>query len=296
MWAASVDYRNDVKIGENLIKQLVEVFKKTRNTVRFLLGNLFDFDPENDYVKYEDLENIDKFAFSRLSKLIENVNESFKTYEFYKYFQHLQNFASTDLSSFYLDIVKDRLYTKGKKSLSRRACQTVMYETLLTLIKILVPVMPHQAEDIWQNTPEKLKNTESALLLDWAEAKDEWKNDKLDEDFTNLLKTREIVAKAIEPLRSSEPKIVGSSLEVDVEISSSDKFKQGLLEKYSDVLSDLYIVSHTNIKASNEPLNEYSQDDYTVKVFKASGQKCSRCWKYRELNQDGICEDCKNAI
>ena len=296
LWAASVDYRNDVKIGENLIKQLVEVFKKTRNTVRFLLGNLFDFDPENDYVKYEDLENIDKFALSRLSKLIKNVNESFKTYEFYKYFQHLQNFASTDLSSFYLDIVKDRLYTKGKKSLSRRACQTVMYETLLTLIKILVPVMPHQAEDIWQNTPEKLKNTESALLLDWAKAKDEWKNDKLDEDFTNLLKTREIVAKAIEPLRSSEPKIVGSSLEVDVEISSSDKFKQELLEKYSDVLSDLYIVSHTNIKTSNEPLNEYSQDDYTVKVFKASGQKCSRCWKYRELNQDGICEDCKNAI
>ncbi len=296
LWAASVDYRNDVKIGDNLIKQLVEVFKKTRNTVRFLLGNLFDFNPKNDYVEYKDLEDIDKFALSRLSKLIKNVDESFKTYEFYKYFQHLQNFASTDLSSFYLDIVKDRLYTKGKKSLSRRACQTVLYETLLTLIKILVPVMPHQAEDIWQNTPQALKETSSALLLDWAKAKDEWNNDKIDEDFTLLLKTREIIARAIEPLRSCEPKVVGSSLEVDIEISSTDKAKQDLINKYSDVLSDLYIVSHVNIKTEENPLNEYSQDDYNVKVFKAKGQKCSRCWKYRELNEDGICEDCKNAI
>lgn len=296
LWAASVDYRNDVKIGDNLIKQLVEVFKKTRNTVRFLLGNLFDFNPEKDYVQYSDLEEIDKFALSRLSDLIDNVNESFKTYEFYKYFQHLQNFASTDLSSFYLDIVKDRLYTKGKKSLSRRACQTVMYETLLTLVKILVPVMPHQAEDIWLNTPDVLKNTESALLLDWAKSKDEWKNNKLDEDFTALLKTREIVAKAIEPLRSCEPKIVGSSLEVDIKISSEESQKQSLLEKYADVLSDLYIVSHVNNKTSQNSINQYSQDGYSVEVFKAVGQKCSRCWKYRELNEDGICEDCKNAI
>ena len=111
-----------------------------------------------------------------------------------------------------------------------------------------------------------------------------------------MLKTREIVARSIEPLRSCEPKIVGSSLEVDIEISSTDKSKQELIDKYSDVLSDLYIVSHVNNETKEKPLNEYSKDDYTVKVFKATGQKCSRCWKYRELNEDGICEDCKNAI
>ena len=298
LWAASVDYRNDVKIGDNLIKQLVEVFKKTRNTMRFLLGNLFDFDPEKDYVKYEELEDIDKFALSKLAKLIENVNASFETYEFYKYFQYLQNFASADLSSFYLDIVKDRLYTKGKKSLSRRACQTVMYEILHTLIAILVPVMPHQAEDVWMNMPQALKNKESALLIDWPKAKDEWINDKLDEEFSKILKTREIVSKAIEPLRSCEPKKIGSSLEVDIVITSDDKEKSSLLEKYSKLLGDLYIVSHvyTSNVSNFETLSEYNQDDYSVKVAKAKGEKCSRCWKYRELNQDGICQDCQDAI
>ncbi|MBQ2984440.1 MAG: isoleucine--tRNA ligase [Candidatus Gastranaerophilales bacterium] len=297
LWAASVDYRNDVKIGDNLIKQLVEVFKKTRNTIRFLMGNLFDFDPKNDYVKYEELEEIDKFALSRLAQLIKNVNASFETYEFYKYFQHLQNFASTDLSSFYLDIVKDRLYTQGKKSLSRRACQTVMFEILMTLVKILVPVMPHQAEDIWQNMQENQKDVESALLLDWASAKDEWINEKLDEEFTQLLKTREIVSKAIEPLRSSEEKVVGSSLEVDILINSESKAKAELLEKYSKLLGDLYIVSHVYTqKADFEALNDYSQDEYSVKVAKAKGEKCARCWKYRELNINGICQDCEKAI
>ncbi|MCD7739731.1 MAG: isoleucine--tRNA ligase, partial [Candidatus Gastranaerophilales bacterium] len=128
LWAASVDYRNDTKIGDNIIKQLAEIFKKTRNTARFLLGNLYDFDPKTDYVKYEDLKDIDKFALHKLNTLIENVTEAFDAYEFYRYFQYLQNFAAVDLSSFYLDIVKDRLYTSGKKSLSRRACQSVLYE------------------------------------------------------------------------------------------------------------------------------------------------------------------------
>ena len=297
LWAASVDYRNDVKIGDNLIKQLVEVFKKTRNTVRFLMGNLYDFDPKKDYVEYKDLEEIDKFALTKLSKLIKNVNEAFKNYEFYKYFQQLQNFASADLSSFYLDIVKDRLYTKGKKSLSRRACQSVMYEILHTLIRILTPVMPHQAEDIWQNMPEIQKDQVSALLTSWAEAKEEWENEELEKEFGELLKTREIVARAIEPLRSSEPKTIGSSLEADIIIKSNDKNKSQLLEKYQKILGDLYIVSHVYLEDKDEKiLNEYSQDDFEIKVFKAKGEKCPRCWKYRELNKDGICEDCKKAI
>ncbi len=297
LWAASVDYRNDVKIGDNLIKQLVEVFKKTRNTIRFLLGNLYDFNPKTDYIQYENLEDIDKFALSRVCELIENVNKAFDSYEFYKYFQHLQNFASTDLSSFYLDIVKDRLYTKGKNSLSRRSCQTVLYEILYTLIKILVPVMPHQAEDIWLNMVECQKTVESALLLDWVEVKDEWINKVLDKEFEALLKTKEIVTKAIEPLRAAEPKVVGSSLEVDIVITSTNKEKSDLLDKYSSLLGDLYIVSHVYNKDNNEkPLNEYVQDEYTVKVLKAKGHKCNRCWKYRDLNAEGICSDCKLAI
>ena len=296
LWAASVDYRNDTKIGDNIIKQLSEVFKKTRNTARFLLGNLFDFDPKTDYVKYEDLKSIDKFALSKLNKLIRNVDGAFEAYEFYKYFQYLQNFATVDLSSFYLDIIKDRLYTQGKKSLSRRAAQTVMFEILQTLVRLLVPVMPHQAEDIWLNTPECQKdNLESIILSSWPKVNPSWDNEKLEEEYGVLLKAREVVSKAIEPLRSSNDKIIGSSLEADILISGNN---EEILDKYKDELSDLFIVSHCYV--NNNPcfnsVFEYEEDGYTVKIQKAEGQKCQRCWKYRELNEDNICMDCEDAI
>lgn len=294
LWAASVDYRNDTKIGNNIIKQLAEIFKKTRNTSRFLVGNLFDFDPKNDYVKYEDLKEIDKFALHKLNHLIESVTEAFDNYEFYKYFQQLQNFAAVDLSSFYLDIVKDRLYTAGKKSLSRRACQTVLYEILQTLVRMLVPVMPHQAEDIWMSVPECQKDgLESILLSNWPKAKPEWDNVKLEDDFTKILKAREVVTRAIEPLRAE--KQVGSSLEVAVYVKAED---DSVLKANEDELCNIFITSQAYV-CSEKPvsvLNEYTEEGYTVWVTKAEGEKCARCWKYRKLNSDGICSECEEAI
>lgn len=294
LWAASVDYRNDTKIGDNIIKQLAEIFKKTRNTSRFLLGNLFDFDPAVDYVEYKDLKAIDKFALHKLNKLIVNVTEAFENYEFYKYFQQLQNFAAVDLSSFYLDIVKDRLYTAGKKSLSRRACQTVLYEILQALVRMLVPVMPHQAEDIWFSVPDCQKGgLESILLSDWVKAKSEWDNEKLEEDFSKILKAREIVTRAIEPLRAE--KQVGSSLEVAVYLNTENN---EVLKSNEDELCNIFITSQAYV-TSEKPidfLNEYKEDDFTVWVCKAEGEKCERCWKFRKLNSDGICEDCAQAI
>ncbi len=298
LWAASVDYRNDTKIGDNIIKQLAEIFKKTRNTARFLLGNLFDFDPQKNYVKYEDLKAIDKFALHKLNVLIENVTEAFDAYEFYRYFQYLQNFAAVDLSAFYLDIVKDRLYTSGKNSLSRRACQTVLYEIAQALTRILVPVMPHQAEDIWQNTPECQRNDlESILLSDWPKIRPQWHNSELDEEFTQILKLREIVTKAIEPLRAD--KIIGSSLETAVYIMGGN---QSLLKKYENELCNIFITSQAFV-VNNKPddiLNEYLEEGYSVYVKHAIGEKCERCWKYRTLGNhaghETICDDCFEAI
>ncbi len=298
LWAASVDYRNDVKIGDTAIKQMVEIFKKMRNTSRFLLGNLYDFDPITDYVFYKDLKAIDKFALHKLNNLITNVTKAFDTYEFYKYFQHLQNFATTDLSSFYLDIVKDRLYTAGKKSLSRRACQTVLYEISQALTRLLAPVMPHQAEDIWQNTPEKQRNgLESILLSDWPMTNAKWVNEKIDEEFTKILKLREIVSKAIEPLRAN--KEIGSSLEAAVYIQGGDA---ELLKKYEKELSNIFITSQAFLtdKAPENVMNEHKEDEYTIYVTHAIGEKCDRCWKYRQLvdidGQGSICHDCIKAI
>ncbi len=302
LWAASVDYRNDIKIGDTIIKQLVEIFKKTRNTARFMLGNLYDFDPATDYVKYEDLKEIDKFALHKLNVLIKNVTEAFDAYEFYKYYQYLQNFAATDLSSCYLDIVKDRLYTAGKKSLSRRACQTVLYETFQTLVKILVPVMPHQAEDIWQNTPACQKNgLESILLSDWPKVNNEFTNDAINEKWEEVIKLREIVTKAIEPIRAQ--KVIGSSLEtaVYVKIDCEDFLKA--FRTVENELNDVFITSQAYIitdEVTEEVLNVYEEGPFKVFVKKAQGEKCERCWKYRDLGvvagHETICKDCYDSI
>ena len=263
-----------------------------------MLGNLFDFDPAVDYVKYEDLKSLDKFALHKLNKLNEEVTEAFENYEFYKYFQCLQNFAAVDLSSFYLDIVKDRLYTAGKKSLSRRACQTVMFEILHSLVRILTPVMPHQAEDIWQNIPECQRDgIESVLLTDWVTIKPEWTNEKLEEEFTQILKAREVVSRAIEPLRAD--KQIGSSLEAAVYIKAENS---EVLKANEDELANIFITSQayiTETKPENV-MNEYSENGYTVWVTKAKGEKCDRCWKYRELGHNAghetICDECFEAI
>ena len=298
LWAASVDYRNDIKIGNNIIGQLAEIFKKTRNTARFLLGNIYDFNPEVDYVKYDDLKAIDKFALHKLNKVIEEVTEAFENYEFYKYFQCLQNFAAVDLSAFYLDIVKDRLYTAGKKSLSRRACQTVLYETYHTLVRIVAPVMPYQAEDMWQNTPEYQKcGFESILLANWPKVNQQWNNTTLEDDFSKILKTREIVTRAIEPLRAE--KKIGSSLEVGVYVKSSDA---DILNANIKDLADIFITSQAYVTetAPDDIMNEYSEGDTTVWVVKAEGEKCERCWKYRKIGEhaghETICSDCYDAI
>ena len=299
LWAASIDYRNDIKIGNNIVGQLAEIFKKTRNTARFLMGNIFDFNPQEDYVCYDDLKLIDKFALHKLNKLVAEVTEAFENYEFYKYFQCLQNFAAVDLSSFYLDIVKDRLYTAGKKSLSRRACQTVLYETLQTLVRILAPVMPHQAEDIWQNMPDMHKNgLISVLLTNWPTIHSTWTNEALEKDFSKILETREVVTRAIEPLRAE--KKVGSSLEVAVFVKSENN--SDILKANQDDLCDIFITSQAYIteEKPNNILNKYSEEGYTVWVTKAEGEKCERCWKYRKLGEhqgyETICSDCYDAI
>lgn len=302
LWAASVDYTNDVKIGDNIVKQLVEIFKKIRNTSRFLLGNLYDFDPAVDYVQHDELKEIDKYALHKLQALIENVTEAFNNYEFYKYYQYLQNFAAVDLSSFYLDIMKDRLYTAGKKSLSRRACQTVLFEIFQTLVRLLVPVMPHQAEDIFNAVPECQRGgLESILLSDWPKGNAAWVDENINAKWDSVLKVREAVSKAIEPLRAD--KKVGSSLEVAVYIDASSKadLQKALVESKED-LSTIFIVSQVFVEGETpaEVLNTFEADGVKVLVGKAIGEKCDRCWKYRQLGIDSehttICKDCLEAL
>ena len=304
LWTASVDYTNDVRIGENIIQQLVEIFKKVRNTSRFLIGNLYDFDPKTDTVEYSKLDEIDKYALHQLQKLIENVTIAFDNYEFYKYYQLLQNFAAVDLSSFYLDIVKDRLYTAGKKSVSRRACQTVLNETLQALTRLLVPVTPHLAEDIWMFVLDAQKDgIESILLSNWPRVKPEFLNEEINGKWDTIIDLREIVTKAIEPIRAE--KRIGSSLESTVYIKVNAKPDvESMLKSIENELSNVFITSQAFIILETQEvenvMNTYEEAGYTIYVVPAIGEKCERCWKYRPLGvtveHPTLCEACSEAI
>jgi isoleucyl-tRNA synthetase len=298
LWSASVDYTNDVKIGENIIQQLVEVFKKVRNTARFILGNLYDFDPAKNYVKYEELNEIDKYALHKLQELIESVTNAFEDYEFYKYYQLIQNFVSVDLSALYFDIVKDRLYTAGKDSLSRRSTQTVMYEILQALVRMLVPVTPHLAEDIWQFIlPEQKGNVESVLLTDWPKVNPQFKNEAINEKWEEIIKLREVVTRAIEPIRAE--KKIGSSLETSVYIKVDCTDLTKAFQTVENEMASIFITSQAcllNGEAPAELLNTYEESIYKVYVASAKGEKCDRCWKFDEQRSAGICPSCQEAI
>ena len=299
LWTASVDYTNDVKIGENIILQLVEVFKKVRNTARFILGNLYDFNPAENYVEYEKLNEIDKYALHKLQILIENVTASFEDFEFYKYYQLIQNFVSVDLSSLYFDIIKDRLYTAGSDSLSRRSSQTVLFEILQALVRLLVPVTPHLAEDIWQHIiPEQRGNIESVLLTDWAKVNPQFKNEEIITKWDKIIALREIVTRAIEPVRAE--KKIGSSLESAVLIKVTNPEIKTLLETLENELAGVFITSQaTLINDSEDPqnlLNQHEEDVYKIYVTSAVGEKCDRCWKFSETLSSGICPACQEAI
>ena len=298
-WAASVDYTHDVRISGNIVNQLVEVFRKVRNSARFLLGNLYDFDPVKHTVEYDRLNEIDKYALHKLQVLTEKVTQAFEDYEFYKYYQLMQNFAAIDLSSLYFDIIKDRLYTAGKDSLTRRSSQTALYEILNVLTRLLVPVTPHLAEDIWQHVlPGQRNNCESILLSDWPKINDKFKDQELNNKWDKLIALREVVTKAIEPARAD--KKIGSSLETAVSIKISDESLKELIKSVKDELKNVFITSQAFIiEDGQEPetlLNSYEEDCYKVYVTGASGKKCPRCWKFTRQQEEKVCSECQAAL
>lgn len=317
LWVSSIDYTSDMRIGKTMLSHLAEVYRNIRNTARFLLSNLHDYTHiiKSDF-PMEKLWNIDRYILSNLEKLKLTVTEYFDKYEFYMYYQLIQNFCAVDLSGFYFDVVKDRLYTAGKNSNSRRAVQFVLSEVLDFLIKILCPVLPHLAEDIWKHLPNELytDRAESVLFLDWARLNQNFISDQLEIEFKNILLVKELVNKALEELRTR--KIIGKSLEANVEIcfspsNSKSKELYDMLKKYENELPAIYIVSEVKLLLSaldhdlkNYPSNEYSNvsnDLCNVIAIKSTGEKCLRCWKYSsEIGKDSkhkmLCTQCVKAV
>lgn len=308
LWVASVNYTDDIPIGKNMLAQLAEVYRKLRNTARYLLGNLYDFDPATQTVPYEQLTNLDQFILHRLNDLIEEVVEDFDRFEFFKYYQLLQNFCVVDLSSFYFDILKDRLYTAAPDSRDRRAAQTVLSEILNVLVRMLVPVTPHLAEDIWHYIPEKVKKTysheESVLLTDFPSPVKRYINEDLSKYFEDLIDVRSTVNKALEQARAQRK--IGSSLEAKVVIHIENSDLRSKVEALGAKLPGFFITSQAAIEVTPngkhaDRLSEASENGITVYVLSAEGAKCARCRKFstfvgKDPQLADLCDDCIEAL
>jgi isoleucyl-tRNA synthetase len=288
LWVSSVDYSADVPLGPGIVKQLADVYRKVRNTARYLLGNLHDFAPDRDAVAYDQLPLLDQWMLQRTAALIDSVTGDFERYEFYRFFQALQNFCVVDLSNVYLDIAKDRLYVSGADEFRRRSCQTVLSLVLERLAGLIAPVLCHMAEDIWQNLPYPVAET-SVFERGWPTAPDGWRQAQLEAPMERILELRSLVNRQLESCRSSGQ--LGASLEAQVQLeleAGSTNTAEALSWLASsghpsvDNLADWLLVSglEEGGVAPAELLAEASENGIKVRIAKAEGQKCERCWHY----------------
>ena len=297
LWVSSVDYREDVRISENILQQMSDAYRRIRNTARFLMGNLNNFDYANDKVDYKDMFEIDKWAMHKLEELKEKTTEYYDKYEFYSLFQEITYFCSMEMSSFYLDIVKDRLYCEGTTSIERRSAQTVLTEVLKVLVRIISPVLSFTADEIWERIPEALKEEESVHLSKWIEANPEYLNEELAKKWDKIARLRREVNKKLEAERQTG--LIGHSLDARVLLNiANDKYS--FIKDYTEnEVSDLFIVSQ--VKFVNDNLAESEIEGISISVEKASGEKCERCWKYDEEvghdhNHSDVCPRCASVL
>ena len=289
LWALSSDYSMDVNLSNDILKGISDVYRKIRNTARYILGNTYDYDPEKP-VAYEDLQEIDKWALTRLNKLIKDCTKDYDTYSFGNCYHDVNQFCVVDMSSFYLDIIKDRLYTEKADSVARRAAQTTMYYILDALVKILTPMISFTAEEIWSAMKHTEKeNVESPMLADYPVSNDEWDNKEIAEKWEKIIKVKNIVAKDLELARAE--KTIGNSLDAKVTLyAEGEEYK--FLKENEELIKLVLIVSGLEIQENNRK----QEEKLGVKVEHATGEKCERCWMYNDHIEDGLCPRCKEVL
>ena len=307
LWVSSVDYSVDVPIGKGILKQISDVYRKIRNTSRYLLGNLHDFSPEKDSIPIDELPILDRWMLARTADVIDEIDSAFKAYEFSKFFQTLQGFCVVDLSNFYLDIAKDRLYVSAPDDKRRRSCQTVLSILIETLASLISPVLCHMAEDIWQNIPYKLSE-DSVFKKGWPSSSEIWKDDSLSIHITRLRDLRTTVNRALEECRNKND--IGAALQASIRLDCKFPELQESIDWLNvngdpevDSLRDWFLVS--NLQLGGEPWAETlcikEDENIIIEVAKARGQKCQRCWHYKldiikSRNHDCICSRCVDIL
>lgn len=308
LWASSVDYTSDQRIGKNIIKQLGDIRGKIRNTARVLLGNLNDFDPEKDLVPLDKLPAVDRYMLHRMTEVFKEVTDAFDTFQFFRFFQTVQNFCVVDLSNFYIDIAKDRLYISTPDGFRRRSCQTVLYYALDNLTRAIAPVLCHLAEDIWQFLPYKTPY-KSVFEAGWVKLDSKWENPELATFWEKMRDIRNDVNKVLEQARVD--KQIGSSLEAKVLLYVADEQLRSAVKALEidtngiDELRYLFITSQATVLDSAQQLEglKYNSisENWGIGVVDAEGEKCDRCWNYSthvgESQSDPLlCERCVSAL
>jgi len=300
LWVASVDYTADVPIGKTILNQMSDVSRKIRNTARFLLSNLYDFDPAKDAVPYEQLPEIDRYLLHLLRQVSLDVTDAFDNFQFSRFFQAIQNFCTVDLSNFYLDVAKDRLYISAANSPRRRSCQTVLALALETIAKSIAPVLCHTAEDIWQFIPYPVSH-KSVFQSGWLHMPDQWQDRELADKWESLRTVRSEVNKVLETARNG--KAIGAPLEAKVLLAVSDSIVAQSLTSLGDELRYLFITSQAELVAELPTGSDYtgSVEGLQIAVVNADGEKCPRCWNYsthigESVEHPHLCDRCVGAL
>ncbi|MCK4300551.1 MAG: class I tRNA ligase family protein, partial [Planctomycetes bacterium] len=250
LWLSSLNYQADMRVSETIIERATEPYRKVRNTFRFLLGNLYDFDPEADRVPYEEMTEIDRWALDRLHRLIRDVTSAYDDFAYFKVYRQLSQFCVVEMSSFYFDVLKDTLYTFADDDRARRSSQTALVEVLLALVKMSAPILVHTAEEVWLALPEGWREVESVHLAEWPQVNQALVDDELAERWQRLLAVRDEVNRGLEQVRND--KLIRSSLEANVQVWTEDEGLKSLLQTHSDFLPTLFITSEAVLAAGKD--------------------------------------------
>ncbi len=297
LWVASENYQEDIRLSDEILTHLIDAYRKIRNTIRFMLGNISGF-TEKDRVSYDELLDIDKWMLSKLQRLISELKTGYDNYEFHKVFRLAYNFCVVELSSFYFNMLKDRLYTFNKKSKERLSAQTVIDEIFCKLLPFLTPIISFTAEETYQEYKKQdtgSKMQDSVFLLDIPEVNEKFVNQEIEKKFEKIIKTRDVVLKSLEDERKKG--VIGNSLEAKVVLYTNDDEKKKFLKENRQNLLDTFLVSQLEIAENSVGGNKDEAENIEVKVFPAEGKKCVRCWMWsetvgKEPAHQEICSKC----
>jgi len=308
LWVASCDYSVDVRLSKEILKQLAEAYRKIRNTFRYLLGNLSDFHYKKDRVPFEKMESLDRWALGKCLKLTQDVTHSYERFEFHAVYRRVYEFCTLGLSNFYFDVLKDRLYTAKRNGPKRRSAQTALFYILRNLIKVMAPVLSFTTEEVWKSLVIQ-EGIASVHEAEWPETHSKLIDEAALGDWEDFLAVRDAVMKELE--RKREQKLIGSPLEARVELFSSEKELCDLLKRLEVDLTFALVVSQAKIVGKKEG-EGWSSASVTlasdgraraleVRVLRAAGEKCVRCWNYstavgKNAEHPGLCEKCIEAL